>query len=914
MRTKLLFAAVLSFVIFSGIQAQNADFIKVINPNAIAHSSRITPFSVADGKIYELPEENGIYYSVVWDTANTTSPLQTITFGNPVVQSTDIEVVGARLVYIINTTNVKVLGTAPLTNLSSRVSFDQVVLGKASIHRYLAEDIGDTFFTYDENNNRAIRFVPEATAPRGFLPDYEVSLASVSSNSADIRHFGVWDKKLYVVNSADNTIYRTDSAGVVTATYNLSTENPIPGKSLEAKRISVESNGRIVLLAKQTASGAAKLAVAGTSQLLFFNSDLELVDNLEIPASSSRGNFTEDLAEIDVDEDGNIYLGELGNRSITMLDYFNHAPDSPDNPVQGVFEGIIGDTVSISRSLFAFQDLNINDTLHSVKLYNQIGGSIAQVYFDENENGLLETSEKIEAYQDTAIISARQLAEGRLSIAFDPIYVPAVGPNLGELIYAWSDGTSFSEYKGNLKFNTYSKYITINGTQGKDGWRILTSFRDGEVLSEFLEPVWTQGAEGSDHPQGQPNVFSYHSPSETWVPITNLNTALNLGDAFAIYMFEDDEQFVPGIQGGWPKQLEVNSSKQALLHGQEFTVSLNNNTELNTPSFQGFNLVGNPYGVKLYWRTGVELVNASPQIAYWSSILNNGDGGYFYGNLTNGSVLVSYGQGFWLQAIGFPATVGFNDATIQSGSSAITKQVPVSRIVLSINDEDYTDEVQFYPLEQAAYSPKLTSLSKKYHEIYTLRDSENTRPFAVNSIELGEELRIPIGVRSTRFDKASLSLILENLSDAYSKAVIHQKLDNGSLIEYNLKDTGAEIPLIKKGTEWKHEGELTLVLSTSGLVSNEDEKEIPERLSLSAYPNPFNPTTSLEFSLPEASSVTIEVFNITGQKVATLLNGESRSAGTHSLKLDLSKQASGIYLVQIHTQQASYTRKISLIK
>lgn len=914
MHTKLLFTAVLSFVIFSGLQAQNAELIKTFGSSSATFTSTITPFSAVNGKIYQMPEENGVYYLLGWDTTNTASASQVSTLGNQVPLSTDIEAVGTRLVYTFNTSTVRVLATTSLTNFSIGGAFDQVILGKASIHKYLARDIGDSFFTYDENNNRAIRFVPDAAAPRGFVPDYEVSLSNVTGSSADVLHFGVWDKKLYIVNSADNTIYRTDSAGVVTATYNLSTENPIPGKSLEVKRISVESNGRIVLLAKQTASGAAKLAVAGTSQLLFFKSDLELIGNLEIPASSSRGDFTEDLSEIDVDEDGNIYLGELGKRSITMLDYYNHAPVSPDNSVQGIFEGIVGDTVTIPRSLFAFQDLNTNDSLHSVKLYNHIGGSIAQVYFDENENGLFETTEAIDAYLDTVVISARQLAEGRLKVAFDPAYVPAVGPNLGELIYAWSDGISFSEYKGSLKFNTYSKYITINGTQGKDGWRIMTSFRDGEVLSEFLEPVWTQGAEGSDHPEGQPNVFSYHSPSETWVAITDLNTALNLGDAFAIYLFEDDEQFIPGIQGGWPKQLEVNPTKDALPHGQEFTLTLNNNTELNTPSFQGFNLAGNPYGVKLYWRTGVQLENASPQIAYWNSSLNNGDGGYVYGNLTNGSVLVSYGQGFWLQALGFPATVGFNDATIQNGSSVVPKAVTLPKITLRINDENYTDEVQFYSSELAAFSPKLKSLSNEYHEIYTLREAEGSKPFAVNSVKMEEELRIPIGIRSTRFEKASISLVLENLQETYSKMIIHQKLDNGNEVYFDVTDADVEIPLIKKGAQWKHEGELTLVLSNSELVSREDESEIPENLTLSAYPNPFNPTTNLEFSLPEASNVTVEVFNMVGQKVATLLNRQFVQAGTHSLKLDLSNQASGIYLIQIHTQKASFTRKISLIK
>ncbi len=915
MRTKLLFVAVLSFVTFSGLQAQNADLIKVINPSAPLHSSRITPFSVANGKIYELPEDNTFYYIIVRDTTNVSSIIGIYPFGNPVVLSSDIQVVGDRLAYIINTSTLNVFATAPLSNLSSGSGFNQSILGKTSIHRYLAEDIGDTFYTYDENNNRAIRFVPEATAPRGFLPDYEVSLASVTSNSADVRHFGVWNQNLYIINSGNNTIYRTDSTGAVTASYDLVAESPVPNISLEAKRISVESNGRIVLLAKQARANISKAVAAGTSHLLYFDSDLNFLGNTEIPASSSRGNFEEDLAEIDVDEDGNIYLGELGKRSITMLDYYNHAPSSPINPIISHVDVILGDTVSIPRSVFNFKDLNTNDSLHSVKLYNQIGANVARVYFDENENGLFETIEEIKALLDTVIISAKKLTEGRLVIAFNEANGPSTDINLGELIYAWSDdGSTFSEYKGSLKFNTYSKYITVNGLQGKDGWRILTSYRDNEILSEFLEPVWTQGAYGSDFPAGEPNVFSYHSAKEEWVPIINLDTTLSLGDAFAIYLFEDDEQFISGIQGGWPKQLEVNSSKVALPHGQEITLPLNYDTELTNPTFQGLNLVGNPYGLKLHWRTGVQLANTSTQIAYWSSFLNIGDGGYVYSNVTSANAVISYGQGFWLRATGSGASVGFNSSTTQNGSSVVPKAAPISKLTLRLNDENYTDEIQFFSTELNAFSPKLASLSKNYHEIYTLIESASSQPFAVNSVALGEELRVPLGIRSTRFEKATISLDIENLSDSYSGEYIQQRLKSGELKEYNLRNESVEIPLIKVGQEWVHEGSLALVLSKSGLVSNEDENEVPEVLSLSAYPNPFNPTTNLEFSLPEASRVFVEVYSITGQKVATLLSGEIKQAGRHDLKLDFSSQASGIYLVQIHTEKGSTTRKISLIK
>jgi len=79
------------------------------------------------------------------------------------------------------------------------------------------------------------------------------------------------------------------------------------------------------------------------------------------------------------------------------------------------------------------------------------------------------------------------------------------------------------------------------------------------------------------------------------------------------------------------------------------------------------------------------------------------------------------------------------------------------------------------------------------------------------------------------------------------------------------------------------------------------------------YPNPFNPTTSIEFSVPSTSQVQLKVYNLLGQEVSTLVNGEMK-AGYHAVTFDASRLASGVYLYKITAGNFVSTRKMVLMK
>jgi uncharacterized repeat protein (TIGR01451 family) len=79
------------------------------------------------------------------------------------------------------------------------------------------------------------------------------------------------------------------------------------------------------------------------------------------------------------------------------------------------------------------------------------------------------------------------------------------------------------------------------------------------------------------------------------------------------------------------------------------------------------------------------------------------------------------------------------------------------------------------------------------------------------------------------------------------------------------------------------------------------------------YPNPFNPITQVQFDVLRRSNVVIQVYDITGRLIETLVNGE-QNAGTHVVSWNASRYASGMYLVRMQTDTGVATRKITLIK
>jgi len=97
------------------------------------------------------------------------------------------------------------------------------------------------------------------------------------------------------------------------------------------------------------------------------------------------------------------------------------------------------------------------------------------------------------------------------------------------------------------------------------------------------------------------------------------------------------------------------------------------------------------------------------------------------------------------------------------------------------------------------------------------------------------------------------------------------------------------------------------------IVANEDV-EVPERFTLEPnYPNPFNPSTVIEFTVPRSSKVELAVYNLLGQRIQVLVN-DSRAPGRYSVSFNASHLASGVYFYTLKADKTHLVSKMLLIK
>ncbi|MEP0009761.1 MAG: LamG-like jellyroll fold domain-containing protein, partial [Balneola sp.] len=469
---------------------------------------------------------------------------------------------------------------------------------------------------------------------------------------------------------------------------------------------------------------------------------------------------------------------------------------------------------------------------------------------------------------------------------------------------------------------------------GSQGWRLMASPVKDSTYKTLLDNIWTQGFTGADYTGGAANVFTWSTENSTsantnWTPISDISSPFTSGSGSLVYIFNDDNG--PGVTGGtgFPKTLDVKGFEP---QGDRTLTSL-----LNT-NINGFTLLGNPLRKDVDWDdfTKSGLSSAVYVYDHNAAAWKNWNG--TLGSLTDGKVGAF--NGFFVQTIDanpslvIPTTARQDSAKNFIGKEAANANPYYFSLELK-SDSGFTNKAWFQFSEEGEFgidasdAHQLNPLSSNYVTLASILNDTthldiNSLPIIAEPFEISLALQTSASGTIHRISKGDL-----NIPEGWEVSLFDSELDittdldeayvfTMNTAKVKTQDVASPPSLesvFKTARDKKSSSRFILTVSPSQAVSNEPVIDLPTEVELGQnYPNPFNPSTTIAYGVPNTGKVTLEVFDILGRKVATLLNGENKTAGRYTLNFNASNLASGMYIYRLRAGNVVMIKKFTLIK
>jgi hypothetical protein len=351
-------------------------------------------------------------------------------------------------------------------------------------------------------------------------------------------------------------------------------------------------------------------------------------------------------------------------------------------------------------------------------------------------------------------------------------------------------------------------------------------------------------------------------------------------------------------------------SKNNWVVQQEFQpVPLDDAANASVSLHDGWNIISNPLGKDISW-SAVQAVNDVSQ-PLWSFT------GSF--NQTSSFASAQSGQAFYfLNEAGLDQLqVPFFDATPSSVAkseeearivqlTAMIDSKPASSVWVGMqpNAKEGRDAFDHFSPPGYFTDATLSVSNDKITSRYSL--ASDVRPASAEGHTYDLVLEAKPGTRVNLQAKGLSGLSPDQEVRLYSK-------ESGQSFDLRTSPVAQVTPTSERA-------EFALLVGTSAYVDQKQSELVPKKLQLRQnYPNPFRGQTTVEYTLPEQTEVKVEVYDILGRRIRTLLDGKTQRAGVHTLQWnaqnDLGRPvASGVYLTRLQAGDQTRTIKMVVIK
>lgn len=480
-----------------------------------------------------------------------------------------------------------------------------------------------------------------------------------------------------------------------------------------------------------------------------------------------------------------------------------------------------------------------------------------------------------------------------------------------------------------------------HATIGGAGFRLLGVPSSSASYADILAETWTQGSTNADASAGNANVWTWDGSN--WSTVSDLSTTPSAGQGFLTYVFSD-----PDYDQGSAALPVVLSTSETFYSSDVSITGVNN----DGTSGAGWTLVSNPFDS---WISVDELFNArngnfstnayvyNPNTSSYTT-LSGADGNEFFIAPYQGFFVQDLNDGTDAGAFSIPTAA---KETEQSGLfyKELTKEVVPSlsfrlhsesgesaTVTLNIHEKakigmDAMDGYMLSPLQPKsrplllwkaanATMGEFEDGSMASSQQFIPADLEQTMEFDLDAAwveysEQGEALESKALSLSWQFKDWP-----EQLDALLLDTITGEKIDLQQKSEYLFNSETGDYPssAAKMIFPSRNESRFKLITQiTSASVTNEFSSSIEPLELYPNYPNPFNPSTQISYSLSKAEWVQAEVFNSLGQRIR-LWPRSFKSSGVHTVTFNAEFLPSGVYYFVINTDNTSQSQRMMLIK
>ena len=471
---------------------------------------------------------------------------------------------------------------------------------------------------------------------------------------------------------------------------------------------------------------------------------------------------------------------------------------------------------------------------------------------------------------------------------------------------------------------------------GNSGFRMMSSPVAGTIYSDLLNELWIQGMTNGDITGGTANVWTLSGQS--WSALSNLSTAsLTAGQGFLVYVYADTDA---DGDDDLPVTLSVSGTE--------------NSSSATVPSSGSiadgdFALAGNPYASTIDF-DNITLSNVAVTTSVWNDAGgtdpdNSSDAGWKTWNKTSqsgdltGGLIAPY-QGFWIEGAGGSGTITIETADKSSSSGTFYRTLDADnrgRMVFKASSDGHSSSnyLSFYeggtlgvddgeselllPFQASSRVVMMSVVDGGAHKISSYpydHEGSVSVPFDVMLLTLDETSYVTVA------EEATLTWDLEELPDHISMTLTDNITGSETYLDYESEYVFTTEP---KGSfsatydgpigTYPVVGDPRFTLSvTYGALGQNDDATLPSNFALHpVYPNPFNPSATISFDIPDVSLVALNVYDVKGALVETLLQDHMKP-GKHQYNWEPQGLPSGVYFMKLTTAKQSFTQKVTYIK